>query len=80
MSKRERVVFAGALVGGLLGAAVAYLLAPPKEPGEEESPPLLAGIGLMEGLAIARAAFSFIRQVRSVRRRRGIARGQKAGQ
>ncbi|GAB4412870.1 MAG: hypothetical protein Kow00123_26630 [Anaerolineales bacterium] len=79
MSKRERVIFLGTLVGGVLGAAVAYLLAPPKEPGEEESPSLLAGIGLVEGLAIARAAFSFIRQIRSVRqkgvaKRRGAAR------
>ncbi|MDH7488345.1 MAG: YtxH domain-containing protein [Anaerolineae bacterium] len=69
MSKRERVIFLGTLVGGVLGATVAYLLAPPKEPGEEESPSLLAGIGLVEGLAIARAAFSFIRQIRSVRQK-----------
>jgi len=69
MSKRERVIFIGTLVGGVLGATVAYLLAPPKEPGEEDSPSLLAGIGLVEGLAIARAAFSFIRQIRSVRQK-----------
>jgi len=73
MSKRERMVFAGTLVGGLLGAAVAYLLAPPKEPGEEDQPSMLAGIGLVEGLAIARAAFSFIQQVRSARQR-GVAK------
>lgn len=73
MSKRERVIFIGTLVGGVLGAAVAYLLAPPKEPGEEESSSPLAGIGLVEGLAIARAAFSFIRQIRSVRQK-GVAK------
>lgn len=69
MSKRERVIFAGTLIGGLLGAAVAYLLAPPKESGDEEHSSMLAGIGLVEGLAIARAAFSFIRQIRSVRQK-----------
>ncbi len=69
MSKRERAIFAGTLIGGLLGAAVAYLLAPPKEPGEEERPSMLAGIGLIEALAIGRAAFSFIQQIRSVRQK-----------
>lgn len=78
MSRRERVIFAGTLVGGLLGAAVAYLLAPPKEPGEQDQPSMLAGIGLVEGLAIARAAFSFIQQIRSARRK-GIAKRRGGG-
>lgn len=78
MSKRERIVLVGTVIGGVLGATVAYLLAPPKEPGEEESPSLLAGVGLVEGLAIARAAFSFIQQLRSVRQK-GVAKRHGAG-
>ena len=66
MSKRERTIFAGTIIGGLLGGAVAYLLTP-KEPGEKTQISMLSGIGVVEGLAIARAAIGFVGQLRSVR-------------
>ena len=68
MSRRDRSIFAGTIIGGLLGGAVAYLLAP-KEPGEEDQISVLSGIGVVEGLAIARAAIGFVSQLRSVRAR-----------
>ena len=69
MSKRDRTIFTGTLIGGLLGGAIAYLLAPPKQPGEEGQPSLLSGIGMIEGLAIARAAMGFMGQIRSVKQK-----------
>jgi uncharacterized membrane protein YccC len=74
MSKQERTIFAGTLIGALLGGAVAYLLTP-REPGEEGQLSLLSGIGAVEGLAIARAALGFAGQLRSVRQKSTKKRG-----
>ena len=74
MSKRDRTISAGTLIGGLLGGAVAYLLTP-KEPGEEGQMSLLSGIGVVEGLAIARAALGFVGQLRSVKQKGTRKRG-----
>jgi hypothetical protein len=75
MSKRDRVIFVGTLVGGILGAAVGYLLAPPKEPGEESKPSLLASIGPLEAFALIRAGLGFAGQVREVKRKGAVRRG-----
>ena len=75
MSRRERTIFAGTLIGGLLGGTIAYLLAPPKEPGETGQPSLLSGIGVVEGLAIARAAIGFVSQIRSAKQKGTKRRG-----
>lgn len=68
MSRRERRILAGTIVGGILGGVVAYLLTP-KEPGEKDQISVMSGIGVVEGLAIARAAVGFVSQLRSVRSR-----------
>ena len=69
MSKRDRAILSGALLGGLLGGAVAYLFAPPREPGEEGQTSLLSNIGIVEVLALTKAALGFVRQLDSVQKK-----------
>lgn len=72
MAKRDQAVLIGALVGGLFGGAVAYLLAP--EPEEPETS-LLSNIGFKDVVALSRAAVGFLQQLGSVQQK-GAGRGR----
>lgn len=78
MNKRERTILSGAVIGGLLGGAVAYLVAEPKEPGVEEETSLMANIGVLEVLALTKAALGFFRQWSSIKEKGAKGRGPHA--
>ncbi len=79
MSKRERAIFLGALIGSLLGGAVAYLVAPPREPGEEGETSLMANVGILEVLALTKAALGFFRQWSSIKEKGTKGQGRRFG-
>jgi hypothetical protein len=68
MSSRDRTVIIGAFIGGLFGAAIAYVLGPSCEPGEEETS-LVSSIGTRDAVSLLRTALAFIQQLTAIRQR-----------
>ena len=74
--RRSDAMWVGAVVGGLFGLVLAYLLSPPAEPRDpsERGPSFLAKAGPADALAIGQIAWTLVRRVQHIRLREGLVR------